>query len=108
MNVLFICKANRDRSKTAENHFRLTKPEHEYKSCGTTKYYCELLGTQFINKELLGWADIVYCLDSEHPKYFEDNFKDESDNKTVFLNIEDIYIYMAPKLIEILNNLIIL
>jgi len=104
MNILFICTANRDRSKTAEHHFRKIKPEHEYKSCGINEYYCKTWGGTYLKREHLEWADKVFCLYDNHVEEIQNRFENDYFDKITNLHVEDIYSYGNLTLIRILED----
>jgi len=93
--LLFICSANIDRSPTAEIYF---KKEYDTKSCGTM----DSAPTK-ISKELIDWADKVFCMEDKHyQKVIE--IEPEAESKTIVLCIEDIYIRGEQKLKEKLEE----
>lgn len=62
MKVLFICRANRIRSRGAEAWFSKKFPQHEFKSCGTDKIWVDLAkevfsDAQVLSLNLINWAD---------------------------------------------------
>ena len=66
MNILFICTSNKDRSPALEAYFRDNYPQHEFRSAGINKYFCEKKGTHYITMEDLEWVDsklgfMVFC-----------------------------------------------
>ena len=107
MKILFICRANRDRSKTAEHHFSKTHPEHEFKSCGISEIYCRNWGGTHLKRKHLEWADRVICMSQSHIDYIHHRYAKDYDGKIENVNVEDNHCYMAPKLIEILEKKII-
>ena len=53
---------------------------------------------------LLGWADIIFCMEKKHARRVKDKYYDIIvDKKIVCLNIPDDYEYMDESLIEILE-----
>jgi protein-tyrosine-phosphatase len=48
-NVLFVCSANKERSKTAEDYFSIQYPDIHFNSCGTNIKLCEKEGTNTLN-----------------------------------------------------------
>ena len=101
MKILFVCSANKDRSKTAEDFFTEKYPNHQFESAGTNTKICRQLGTNEINSDLIDWADIVFAMESKHIKIV----KTLNLNKTQIdvLNIRDIYQYGDQNLKEILS-----
>lgn len=66
MNVLFICSANKQRSKTAEDHFQVLYPQHHFQSAGTNHKICTKEGTTPLQIEHLIWADQIFVMESRH------------------------------------------
>ena len=66
MNILFVCTANLQRSKTAEELFTALDNSNTYKSAGLSKKYVEKAGTTLCTEELLGWADKIYIFEDFH------------------------------------------
>lgn len=58
-NILFICSANKERSKTAEDYFSGRFPHVNFNSCGTNIKLCEKEGTNPLTEDLLA-RPIVY------------------------------------------------
>lgn len=102
-NILFVCSANKDRSKTAEDYFSKKYSNLFIDSAGTNKSTCNQLGTNYINKEQLDVADIVFVMENKHLRAIKTVFGTKYYNKIKVLNIKDIYKYGSKKLIEILN-----
>ncbi len=102
-NVLFICSANKNRSKTAEDYFSEQYPNFKFDSAGTNKKTCDQLGTNFIDKEQLDWADKIFVMEQKRLKSIQDSFGNKYFNKITVLNIGDIYEYGSKELIEILK-----
>lgn len=109
---LFVCSANKHRSRTAEHLFKGMIPGgfYEFKSCGT--YVSWILenkepqglaeGSIPISLELVEWADIILCMEEEHSDEIEYKFGKEIRKKCYVLNIKDIYQYGSPELEAIL------
>ena len=72
--ILFICSANKDRSKTAEDHFSKIYPEFSFKSAGTNFKLCHQLGTNPINEELMNKADEIFVMETKHKKFILSEF----------------------------------
>jgi len=54
---------------------------------------------------LLGWADIIFCMEKKHIRRIKEKYNDViSDKQVVCLNIPDDYEYMDETLIEILKD----
>lgn len=102
MKILFVCTANVDRSRTAENHFALTYPTWLFKSAGTSSIHCEEANSTVITQDLINWADFVICMEEKHAVHISQNFNTESP--VYALNINDNYTYNSPELIQILES----
>ncbi len=111
--ILFVCTANRMRSRTAYFLFK-DCVNVEVKSCGLNKFYTNDTikwiwpeATHF-SKELLLWADVVYVMETHHLEDISRRVKDgEWDfdmNKIINLEIEDIYEFNSPELIQLLKD----
>lgn len=103
-SILFICSANKDRSKTAEDHFSAKYPEFSFDSAGTNKKTCDMLGTNYVSKEQLDAADSIYVMEQKHLDAIKTVFGNSYFRKTTVLNIRDIYKYGSKELIEILEH----
>ena len=55
-HILFVCTANVDRSKTAEDLYE-SDPRFEVKSCGVAPF-----AQVVITRELLDWADHIFVM----------------------------------------------
>jgi predicted protein tyrosine phosphatase len=108
MNILFICSANKDCSKTAEDYFSENYVDFTFDSAGTNKKTCNQLGTNYIEDYQLDWADKIYVMESKHLKAIRELFGNEYSNKTSVLNIQDMYKYGSKDLIEILEKKVML
>tara|TARA_R110000737_G_scaffold352084_1_gene396660 strand:+ start:685 stop:1032 length:348 start_codon:yes stop_codon:yes gene_type:complete len=104
MNILFLCTANIQRSRTAEDHFRENYLGHTYKSAGLSEKYCKQHGTTVCTTDLLDWADRVFVMEPMHIERIEDNAGKHYLDKVEHLEIEDIYQYMQSDLVEILDT----
>jgi len=103
-NILFICSAHKDRSRTAEDHFSGVNPVHKYDSAGTNEKICFQLGTQYIEMEQLEWAHCIYLMESKHKKAVETTFGSAYNSKMKVLNIQDHYGYGDKELIRLLSE----
>lgn len=105
MNILFLCTANKNRSRTAEVLFR-QHSSHDYKflSAGLSEKECARNHSQLCSIELLEWANRVFVMEQTHKerivKYTGSKFLDKID----VLGIEDIYSYYQPELITELKR----
>jgi len=97
--LLFVCTANRFRSKTAEDIFKQDL-QFEVKSAGTDN----LAKTQ-INKALLEWADYIFVMEKIHRSIIHKKYPNVCKTKRIIcLYIQDIYDYMDQELINILKT----
>ena len=76
MNVLFICTSNKDRSPALEVYFRMVFPQHQYKSAGINKYFCEKKGTNYLTYEMLREANVVVFAEDIHASVVKRDFPD--------------------------------
>ena len=102
-NILFVCSANVDRSKTAEDFFAEQFNQFAFRSAGTNKTTCQKEGTNFLDQETIDWSDRIFVMENKHKQWIYDNLKPGSKEITV-LNIEDKYTYYSIKLIELLQQ----
>ena len=99
MKLLFLCSQNKRRSLTAEKIFNGFNG-HEARSAGT-----ETNARIKVTSGLIGWADIIFCMEKKHLRRIRDKYPDiVSDKKIVCLNITDDYEYMDEDLQEILES----
>src|SRR5207245_3140135 len=61
--ILFVCTANVDRSRTAEDLYR-DDPRYEVRSAGTAPF-----ATTPLTRELLQWADRVFVMCERHDRH---------------------------------------
>lgn len=108
MKTLFICSANKQRSKTAEDYFAVKFPEHEFLSAGTNLKICRKEGTTELTEDLLEWADKVYFMEKKHLDQIQKHTGSKYYSKVTVLNIPDIYEYYDKALIRILDERIML
>lgn len=103
INILFICTANKIRSKTAEVHFQAKYPELIIRSAGTNKYAVKQSGGVLISEALLESAEEIVCMEQEHADYVQ-AFSSSYSAKIQVLNIPDDYKYMGADLIKELES----
>lgn len=104
MKFLFICSANKQRSKTAEDFFAQKYPEHEFLSAGTNTKICRKEGTTELTEDLLEWADKVYVMEKKHFYQIQKHTGSNYYSKINVLDIPDIYKYYDTDLIAILEE----
>ena len=100
--VLFVCSANKQRSKTAEDYFSALYPNISFQSAGTNLKICKKEGTNPITEKALVWADIIIVMENNHSKLIKEFTSNKLVNKIVILSIEDKYNYFQKELIDIL------
>lgn len=91
MRILFVCSANKDRSKTAEIFFSERYPEHEFKSAGTNHKICEKIGSNPLQEEHLQWAEQIYVMEEKHRSIIQEHTGSRYLQKLVVLNIPDVF-----------------
>ncbi|MGJ4729002.1 low molecular weight protein tyrosine phosphatase family protein [Luteimonas sp. SDU101] len=98
-NVLFVCGKNRLRSPTAKQVFA-NWPGVETASAGTSHDAdCP------VSAELIGWADSVLVMEASHRAKIAVRFQPQLRGKRVaVLGIPDQYEYMAPELVQLLQE----
>ena len=99
MHLLFLCSQNKRRSLTAEKLFD-GYSHHQARSAGT-----ENNARVKVTPGLLGWADIIFCMEKKHLRRIKERYSDIIADKTVVcLNIPDEYNYMDTELCELLES----
>ncbi len=99
MKLLFLCSQNKRRSLTAEKIFDGYNG-HEARSAGT-----ETNARIKVTAGLLGWAEIIFCMEKKHLRRIKENYSDAiADKKVVCLYISDDYDFMDRELVEILRS----
>lgn len=104
LNILFVCSANKDRSRTAEDYFRENYPDIIFDSAGTNKKICEQIGTNYISKEQLDVADTIFVMEQKHLVSIKNIFGSAYNGRVTVLNVKDIYEYGSKDLIEVLKT----
>lgn len=99
MNLLFLCSQNKRRSLTAEKIFD-GQNGHMARSAGTEKN-----ARIKVTPGLLGWADIIFCMEKKHIRRIKEKYPDIiADKKLVCLCINDDYEFMDRELQELLKS----
>jgi predicted protein tyrosine phosphatase len=99
VNLLFVCSENRLRSPTAETVFS-HYPGVAAMGAGTNADAITPL-----SGDLIEWADIVFVMEPAHRNKVRKKFGDLLRGKQlVCLDIPDIYDYMQPELIRLLET----
>lgn len=99
MNILFLCTANLQRSKTAEELFRVANNDHIYKSAGLSAKYVQKANSTLCTEELLQWADRIYVFEQQHIDRIQAHTGDSYLSKIINLNIPDNYQYFQRELV---------
>ncbi len=102
MNILFLCTANIQRSKTAEELFRAANKGHVYKSAGLSAKYVRKANSILCTEELLQWADRIYVFEQQHVDRIKSYTGDAYLSKIVNLDIPDSYSYFQRELVLVL------
>jgi predicted protein tyrosine phosphatase len=100
MNILFICTANRDRSRTAEIHFQNKHPKHRFRSAGINKYLSERHGGIHVKSYMLDVADRIICAEHVHSDYIVQNINKKYLDKIEVLELADTDTFMSQSLID--------
>lgn len=99
MKILFVCTFNKMRSKTAEVIFKGDK-RFDVKSAGIDEY-----AEVPLSRELMDWADYVLVMETFHRRWIRQHYPDLSgDKKLICLGIPDLYEFMDPALIPLLQE----
>lgn len=105
MNILFLCTANKNRSRTAEKYFQQHNPHHyKFLSAGLSAKECARNNSQLCSIELLEWANRVFVMEQMHKERVEEHTGSRFSDKIYVLGLEDIYYYYQPELIEQLQE----
>lgn len=104
MNVLFVCSANIDRSRTAEAIFTAKHPDHTFKSAGTNHEVCKDCSTTLVTNEHVQWADKIYAMETKHLDYMNSLQPENIAGKVKVLEVPDQYKYLNARLIAILEE----
>jgi len=93
--LLFICSRNKIRSLTAEKLLEGV-PGYEARSAGT-----QPSARVHVTSGLLGWADIIFCMEKSHLRRIRERFPEELAGKQVVtLHIPDEFLFMAEDLCD--------
>lgn len=101
-NILFVCSANKQRSKTAEDYFSEIYSDLSFSSAGTNIKLCQKEGTNPLSEINLQNADLIFVMETKHKNQINLKTKNKYSKKIETLNIPDIYKYYQNELIEIL------
>lgn len=102
MNILFLCTANIQRSKTAEEIFRAANKNHQYKSAGLSEKYVKKANSTLCTEEMLQWADQVYVFEQQHIERIQKYTGEAFLPKIINLHIPDDYQYFQREFVLLL------
>ena len=105
--ILFICSANKQRSKTAEDYFSSKYANFHFISAGTNIKMCEREGTNPITIDILEQSDLIFVMENSHKKEVKNFINCKFKKELIVLNIPDLYKYYQKELIEILEDRIL-
>ncbi|MCU0540954.1 MAG: methyltransferase domain-containing protein [Oscillatoriaceae cyanobacterium Prado104] len=96
--ILFVCSQNKWRSLTAEKICEKISG-YSVRSAGTEK------GARIrVTEGLIGWADSIFVMEKKHAARLRAKFPASLQGKQMIcLQIPDIYRYMEPELVELLQ-----
>ena len=97
-HFLFICSGAIDRSPCAANLFKNSK-EHEAKYAGVGP-----LTENSVTKELLDWADIIFCMEEEHKRLLFEQFPEARKKDIQVLNVPNTFLRHDPELERVLRE----
>lgn len=104
MKVLFLCTANVQRSRTAEELFRAINKNNIYRSAGLSEKYVSKSGTTLCTEEMLNWSDKVYVFEQGHINRLRQHTGNKYIDIVTNLNIDDNYQYFQKELVLLLLN----
>lgn len=104
MNILFVCSANKLRSKTADDYFSSKYLALNFMSAGTNHKICQKEGTTPLEEFMLEWADLIYVMEHKHKKIINKHVGDKYGSKIKVLGIPDNYEYYQKELIDLLDK----
>jgi predicted protein tyrosine phosphatase len=97
--VLFVCRLNRHRSATAERIFCKRK-DLEVRSAGT-----EEDALVRVNARMIEWADVIFAMDPMQVEALRRLFPAHPAlERVVCLDIEDVYSFLQPQLVKLLEE----
>ena len=104
--ILFVCSANKDRSKTADDYFssKYDTEKYQFDSAGTNLKICQKEGTNPLTEELVIWADLIFAMEKRHMQLIRNFTKEKYDSKIKILNIPDRFKYYQKELINLLEE----
>ncbi|MBK8583991.1 MAG: protein-tyrosine-phosphatase [Bacteroidetes bacterium] len=97
-NILVVCGRNKKRSRTAEHIFK-NDSRFKIRSVGLSPS-----SDRKISENDLRWANIVFVMEQDQREKIWDIYKNITLPNIEVLNIEDVYEFMDPVLIEMLTE----
>ena len=104
MRILFVCSANKKRSRTGEDFMPEIYPGHEWDSAGTNRKMCQKEGSTVLTEDLLRWADAVFVMEGRHLVEIKKHTGNTFASKVKVLGIPDRYEYGRPELIDVIAD----
>lgn len=101
---LFVCSANKQRSKTADDYFSEKFSDLAFSSGGTNHKICRKEGTEPLTEDMFKWADCVIVMERKHREIILASTKGNYANKIKVLSIPDVYKYYQKELIAELEE----
>jgi predicted protein tyrosine phosphatase len=105
-NILFVCTANKDRSRTAEIYFQNKYPHLKIRSAGINKYLSEKHGGVHIQKYMVDIANVIICMEHVHSDWIVAKLGKHYLNKIEILELGDTEEFMSHQLINKLKQII--
>ena len=102
MNILFLCTANIQRSKTAEEIFRSVDVSNQYRSAGLSAKYTQRMGSTLCTDAMLKWADAIYVFEEMHIERIQEHTGEQYLSKITNLHIADEYQFFQRELVLLL------
>jgi predicted protein tyrosine phosphatase len=102
--ILFVCSANKQRSKTASDYFSEKYDDILFDSAGTNHKICNKEGTQSLTEKLMIWADQVIVMEEKHRRIITKNGGSQYRKKIIVLSIPDHFKYYQKELIALLEK----
>jgi protein-tyrosine phosphatase len=99
MNLLFVCRHNQMRSRTAEAVYA-AGGLHNVQSAGIARS-----AKVKLTADLVQWADMIFVMEEEQEEYIRENFPDAIGHREIIiLDIGDHYYFMEPALVDLLKE----
>ena len=99
MKLLFLCSQNKRRSLTAEKIF------NRYENCEARSAGTETNARIKVNEGMLGWADLIFCMEKKHLRRLQEKYSETiADKEVVCLHISDDYAFMDEELTALLES----